>query len=68
MSVIVKGMDMPICCYACPIYNSEYYGCRVLGKDPPYLSGMEQRMKDCPLVELRDDDNKPNIQKGNSDE
>lgn len=54
MSVIVKGMNMPSCCYACLLYSSENYGCRVLEKDPPYLSGMEQRMKGCPLIELRD--------------
>lgn len=48
MSVIVKGMEMPIKCAKCPIadISAEYYFCEKIdwfGKERP---------SDCPLIEI----------------
>ena len=53
MSILIKGMEMPNACIDCPLF-SEWGDCSITHKwtwsDEFPLS--ENRMSDCPLVEL----------------
>ena len=55
MSVVVRGMKMPTSCSECAFCG--YYGkgdhlCDITGKDVVYELSLENRLDDCPLVEL----------------
>ena len=55
MSVIIRGMEMPTSCSECSFCG--YYGkgdhvCDVTGKEVVYELSLENRLDDCPLVEL----------------
>lgn len=55
MSVIVKNMEMPKSCSDCRFYddNHDYPTCIVTGYSRGYnWSPFNQRMPDCPLVEI----------------
>jgi len=48
MSVIVKGMDMPLQCQRCPLSDDESRYCKAANKYIPMLG----HPKFCPLVEV----------------
>ena len=56
MSVIVKGMEMPECCYDCPFirtsFAGDYYCAKGKGDEDDLKKLYSQRMADCPLVEI----------------
>ena len=52
MSILIKGLKMPECCYVCPLFGYDNGKCQFLRKEPYGLSGMHVRLSDCPLVEL----------------
>lgn len=55
MSLIIKGMDMPENCFACPCCNP-YPGtclyCGALNGLPGIISPDSGRLDDCPLAEI----------------
>lgn len=55
MSVIVKGMDMPMCCDECPMLY-EYRFCALTDDHAKSIGWKteEKRMPNCPLIELPD--------------
>ena len=61
MSIIITGIDMPECCIDCPIYNGEYGVCnlnpnsRNYYEDENWCDPFEERRKDCPLREYKND-------------
>lgn len=62
MSVIVKGMEMPKSCSDCPL-NYDMMLCCITGtrwwSDTIVLMNFDcdkQRLYDCPLVEVKDED------------
>jgi hypothetical protein len=57
MSILLKGIEMPTCCKACPLYSADgsgYWSCRLLWKveDGTVVKPWKNRRKDCPLVEV----------------
>ena len=55
MSVLIKNMRMPTSCSECAFCG--YYGkgdhvCDITGKEVVYELSLENRLDDCPLVEL----------------
>ncbi len=53
MSVIVKGMELPACCWDCPLLKHEtnfHTYCGVTRKARPYYEIAKKRSDDCPLV------------------
>ena len=55
MSVVIRGMKMPTSCSECAFCG--YYGkgdhvCDITGKEVVYELSLENRLDDCPLVEL----------------
>lgn len=66
MSVIVKGMDMPNCCYVCPLFGYDNGKCQFLHEEPYGLSGMDVRLPNCPL--FGDSDNDDPAEKSRADE
>ena len=56
MSILIKGMEMPKNCRACPFEHIAISYCNVIKKSTShYPSGKEiltPRHKDCPLVEI----------------
>lgn len=55
MSVIVKGMEMPMCCDECPMFY-EYRFCELTDDHASSIEWKteEKRMPNCPLIELPD--------------
>ena len=51
MSVLIKGLDMPDCCWNCPCLDGEYGECNISGQK---IKGDGERIADCPLIELPD--------------
>lgn len=51
MSVLIKGLDMPDCCWNCPCIDGEYGECNISGQK---IKGDGERFADCPLIELPD--------------
>lgn len=49
MSVLIKGFDMPDCCWNCPCLDGEYGECNISRKA---IRSDKGRLADCPLVEL----------------
>ena len=58
MSVIVKGMEMPEECNACPLanYNMGTMYCKALPPSPKgyHVIRFEGKREDCPLIECRE--------------
>lgn len=51
MSVLIKGLAMPDCCWNCPCCDDEYGECNISGEKIKIADG---RLTDCPLIELPD--------------
>ena len=58
MSILIKGMEMPVNCYLCDIcgdYKGKdgetAYGCKILHRVVPFEAGFKH--KDCPLVPVQ---------------
>lgn len=51
MSILIKGMAMPDCCWNCPLLEGEYGECNISRKKIKVADG---RLTDCPLIELPD--------------
>ena len=51
MSVLIKGLHMPDCCWNCPCADGEYGACNISGKS---IINDKGRLANCPLVELPD--------------
>lgn len=54
MSILIKGMEMPISCWACPLSHISqsmdcFLTCEALGEDAEEDDG---RLKNCPLIEV----------------
>lgn len=55
MSVLIKGMKMPISCWACPMSHPQFNGmetvlfCELLVKEAEEDDG---RLKNCPIIEV----------------
>ena len=54
MSILIKGMEMPIACAECPLYNG--VGCKATGRMFAMFYNVAVRRDDCPLVGLESDD------------
>lgn len=55
MSVMIKGMEMPKSCHDCDLATPDYHEggyCCPFIEDNVYYN-MDNRDKDCPLVELK---------------
>lgn len=52
MSVLIKGMEMPINCEECPCFNEEDFLCQVYYKILRVENIINRRADFCPLVEL----------------
>lgn len=52
MSVLIKGMKMPQNCYDCRLLY-DCYSCKVTGARIDYDRCDNERLADCPLIELR---------------
>ncbi len=66
--VVINGMDMPKCCYECPILddNGDYPYCRIKQVSRGYnFNTRIKRMEECPLVDINitipDDSNTNNV-------
>ena len=63
MSVLVKGMEMPDCCFSCPMCNvtAEEVNCAISHgsyieyKDVDERTALNGKPKDCPLIKVEDD-------------
>ena len=57
MSVLIKNMEMPECCYDCPLIRAsvagDYYCAAGNGIEEDLKKLYERRMPDCPLVEIK---------------
>ena len=60
MSVLIRGMKMPKCCYGCP-FNCDQMMCRITGtrwwSDTIVLADFDsdkERLYDCPLIEVKE--------------
>lgn len=51
MSVLIKGLHMPDCCWNCPCADGECGSCNISGKS---IINDKGRLADCPLIELPD--------------
>ena len=51
MSVLIKGLAMPDCCWNCPCLDGEYGECNISGEKIKIADG---RLTDCPLIKLPD--------------
>ena len=51
MSVLIKGLAMPDCCWNCPCLDGEYGKCNISGEKIKIADG---RLTNCPFVELPD--------------
>ena len=49
MSVLIKGMEMPEYCEACPCYDWKEDICRITDSPNDFS---DTRISDCPLVEI----------------
>ena len=60
MSVLVKGMDMPMWCFECPLALSpededdQFWTCEANGMKVHEANTEECRPSNCPLVEVSD--------------
>lgn len=54
MSVIVKDMEMPKNCWACPCSQAESSDIKCGVKDISVKQHYSDRHKDCPLFEVKD--------------
>ena len=56
MSILIRGMEMPKCCYDCPFirasFAGDYYCAKGKGDEDDLKKLYSQRMADCPLTEL----------------
>lgn len=55
MSILIKGMEMPMCCDDCPVFddNGDYPTCILTGLSKGYnFPIFEKRMDNCPLIEV----------------
>ena len=58
MSILVKGMKMPICCTLCPFLNRHSDYCNLQSKrnngywGTDFEKWWDELKKDCPLIEL----------------
>ena len=50
MSILIKKMEMPKGCWACPFAVGKYYECLFTKKS--YNWGLTTRPSDCPLIEV----------------
>jgi hypothetical protein len=51
MSVLIKKMEMPKGCWACPFAVGKHYECLFTKKS--YNWGLTTRPSDCPLIEIQ---------------
>lgn len=51
MNILIKGMDMPKCCFDCSCLNDEYCQCQAIGKTIE-VDWIEHRPDWCPLIEV----------------
>lgn len=51
MSILVKGLHMPDCCWNCPCIDGEYGQCNISRKS---IRSDKGRLADCPLIEMPD--------------
>lgn len=51
MSILIKGLDMPDCCWNCPCLDGEYGRCNISRE---IIRIDKAKLADCPLVELPD--------------
>ena len=58
MSVLIKNMEMPECCYDCPLIRAsvagDFYCVAGDGIEEDLKKLYERRMPDCPLVEVKE--------------
>lgn len=52
MSILIKGLDMPITCLHCWLNSMKQ--CRATGGDTTWSIATKNRRGDCPLIELPD--------------
>ena len=57
-SILVRGMEMPKCCYDCPFIRAsvvgDFYCVAGNGIEEDLKKLYERRMSDCPLVEVKE--------------
>lgn len=51
MSILIKGMEMPLMCDECPCYNESDYSCNATGRGVIEYR-YDGRPDNCPLVEI----------------
>ena len=51
MSILIKKMEMPKGCWACPFAVGKYYECLFTKKTSNW--GLTTRPSDCPLIEVK---------------
>ena len=51
MSILIKKMEMPKGCWACPFAVGKHYECLFTKKS--YNWGLTTRPSDCPLIEVK---------------
>lgn len=49
MSILIKGLAMPDCCWNCPCCDGEYGECNISGEK---IKIADVRLTDCPLIKL----------------
>ena len=58
MAILIKNMEIPKCCADCPI-EYDMMMCPLTGTnwfhDVLYFDAHEERLDDCPLIEIKDD-------------
>lgn len=58
MSILIKGMEMPVACFDCPCMqdlsniDEEYYICASIEHAPEITDKNNGRLPKCPLVEI----------------
>ena len=58
MSILIKGMEMPVACFDCPCMqdlsniDEEYYICAAIEHAPEITDKNNGRLPKCPIVEI----------------